>query len=139
MSQSSPAAPEPPSSEVGSMSDRLALEDEGGDVFVSRHPVDVEHVFGGLLIGQALRAAALTVPPGRPAHALHASFVVAGTGGEPVRYAVERTRGGGSFSPRRVVARQERGIVLVLTADFHGDERGVEYEVPATPGVPGPE
>jgi acyl-CoA thioesterase-2 len=38
-----------------------------------------------------------------------------------------------------VVASQERGIVLVLTADFHDDEEGAEYSTPATPGVPGPD
>ena len=27
----------------------------------------------------------------------------------------------------------------MLTADFHHDEPGVEYETPATPGVPGPD
>ena len=68
-------------------------------------------MFGGLLIGQALRAAQLTVPADRPAHSLHLSFAVAGTGGEPIRYEVERTRDGGSFATRRVVARQERGVV----------------------------
>ena len=96
-------------------------------------------MFGGLLIGQALRAAQLTVPDDRPAHSLHLSFAVAGTGGEAIRYEVERTRDGSSFATRRVVARQARGIVAVLTADFHDDEPGVEYETPATPGIPGPE
>src|SRR5256885_1558694 len=109
-----------------SMVDRLSLGDRGDDIFASRHPADVQHVFGGRLFAQARRAAALTVVPGRPAHSLHASFVVAGMGGEGVEYHVERTRDGGSFSTRRVVARQSRGIVLVLTADFHADEAGVE-------------
>jgi acyl-CoA thioesterase II len=118
------------------MVDRLALVAEPDDNFVSVSPTDARHVFGGLLIGQALRAAQLTVDPSRPAHSLHASFVVAGNGGEHVRYEVERTRDGGSFSTRRVVARQSRGIVLVLTADFHDDEPGLDYELPPTAGVP---
>ena len=132
-----PAMPGP------TMLDRLALVEQPGDVFISASPTDRRHVFGGLLIGQALRAAQLTVPVfdslSRAAHSLHASFVVAGTGDEHVRYEVERTRDGGSFSTRRVVARQARGVVLVLTADFHDDEPGLEYEVPATPDVPMPE
>ncbi|MET0324606.1 MAG: acyl-CoA thioesterase domain-containing protein [Ilumatobacteraceae bacterium] len=121
------------------MADRLALVETGDDGFVSRDPADDRRVFGGLLIGQALRAAQQTVTAERPAHSLHASFVDAGTGGEPIRYDVERTRDGSSFTTRRVVARQERGVVLVLTADFHHDEPGVEYEAPAPEGVPGPE
>jgi acyl-CoA thioesterase-2 len=121
------------------MADRLALVAHDDDVFVSASPADSRHVFGGLLIGQALRAAQLTVDAGRPAHSLHASFVVAGTGGEPIRYEVERTRDGASFGTRRVVARQERGVVLVLTADFHDDEPGLEYELPNTAGVPLPD
>lgn len=124
------------------MAARLALdpvEGTDGDTFVSHEPTDPLHVFGGLVVAQALRAAALTVPPGRSAHALHASFVVRGTGGEPIRYHVERTRDGGSFATRRVTATQERRVVLVLTADFHDDETGAEYEIPATAGVPGPD
>ncbi|CAN5748559.1 acyl-CoA thioesterase II [soil metagenome] len=123
------------------MADRLALDpvDDDIDVFVSRRPPNPRHVFGGLLIGQALRAAALTVPSDRTAHALHASFVEAGAGGEPIRYAVERTRDGGAFATRRVVAEQDHGAVFVLTADFQRDEVGVEYEAPGTPGIPGPD
>jgi acyl-CoA thioesterase-2 len=122
------------------MIDRLALGPAAEtDVFVSREPADARHVFGGLLIAQALRAAQLTVGDRRPAHSLHASFVVAGTGGERIEYAVERTRDGASFSTRRVVARQGRGVVLVLTADFHDDEPGLDYELSAAPDIPGPD
>ena len=120
------------------MADRLALDEASSGVFVSRHPADRRHVFGGLLIGQALRAAALTVAE-RPAHSLHASFLVAGTGGVPVHYEVERTRDGASFATRRVVARQRDLIVLLLTADFHRDEVGPTYEAPDPGGVPGPD
>lgn len=121
------------------MASRLALDEAGADVFISHEPTDPMHVFGGLVVAQALRAAALTVPAGRSAHALHASFVVRGTGGEPIRYSVERTRDGGSFATRRVTAAQDHGVVLVLTADFHDDEDGLEYESPATSGIPGPD
>jgi len=121
------------------MADRLALDDESADAFVSRDPPDRRHVFGGLLVAQALRAAAQTVDPARTAHSLHASFLVAGAGGERVRYEVERTRDGASFATRRVVARQAHGIVLVLTADFHDLEAGLEYEVPPAGPVPPPD
>jgi acyl-CoA thioesterase-2 len=122
-----------------SLVDRLALVPDGDDVFVSAESSEGAHVFGGLLVGQALRAAALTVGDGQPACSLHASFVLAGTGGAPLRHEVERTRDGSSFATRRVVVRQQRGIVLVLTADFHHEEDGVEYERSPTPGIPGPD
>ena len=119
--------------------ERLELDDVGEDTYVSRAAIDPHHVFGGLLIAQALRAAALTVGPHRPAHSVHASFVAAGTGGEAIRYRVERTRDGSSFASRRVVADQAKGVILVLTAGFHHDEPGPEYEVPAPLHVPPPE
>ncbi len=123
------------------MADRLALDAVDGqpDVFDSCLPCSRGHVFGGLLIGQAVRAAQLTVPDGRPVHALHASFLVGGRSREHLRHDVERTRDGGSFATRRVVVRQSVGPVLVLTADFHADEPGLEYARPATEDVPGPD
>lgn len=124
---------------TASLADRLALVPDGADRFVSALAPDGPHVFGGLLLGQALRAAALTVAGPQPARSLHASFLVAGTGGEPLVHEVERTRDGASFATRRVVVRQARGTVLVLTADFHREEDGVAYERDPAPGVPGPE
>jgi acyl-CoA thioesterase-2 len=121
------------------MVERLALEPAGTDELVSRDPADAHHVFGGWLIAQALRAATTTVHPDRHAIALHASFVVAGTPREHVRYQVERTRDGASFTTRRVTASQAAGTVLVITADFQRDEPGADYELPAVPGIPGPE
>ena len=118
--------------------ERLALDDAGDDTFVSRAEIDAHHVFGGLLIAQALRAAATTVGAERPAYSLHASFIASGAGGEPIRYRVERTRDGSSFATRRVVAEQRKGVVLVLTAGFHHDEPGPTYE-PDAPAVEPPD
>ena len=120
------------------MIERLALVETGADTYETVDATEGSHVFGGQLVAQALRAAALTVDGAREVHSLHASFVRAGAGGETIRYEVDRTRDGSSFTNRRVTARQSKGVVLVLTADFHADEPGVEYEAPATEGVPGP-
>lgn len=122
-----------------SVLERLSVDEVEEDCFVSREPIDGHHVFGGLLIAQSLRAAALTVGPHRTPHSVHASFVAAGAGAEPIRYRVERTRDGSSFATRRVVAEQTRGTVLVLTAGFHHDEPGPEYETPMALDVPLPE
>ena len=88
-------------------------------------PADEGHIFGGLLVGQALRAATLTLAPGRDAHSLHASFVARGGGGRRLRYDVERTRDGDSFATRRIVASEGNVVVFVMTAAFHHDEPGV--------------
>jgi acyl-CoA thioesterase-2 len=120
------------------MAGRLALARQGPDTFVGE--TDEGHVFGGLLLGLGLRAAALTVSQGQVASSLHASFVLGGAGGAPVEYSVERTRDGSSFATRRVVARQDgRGVVLVLTAAFHHEEDGPAYEPPAPVDVPPPD
>ncbi|MEZ5219822.1 MAG: thioesterase family protein, partial [Ilumatobacteraceae bacterium] len=71
---------------------------------------------------------------------VHASFLSSGRGGEPIRYEVERTRDGASFGTRRVVVRQDHGVVLVATIDYHDDEDGEEYSRPSPVGlVPDPE
>lgn len=98
-----------------------------------------QRVFGGLLVGQALHAAVRSVEQAWLPHSLHASFVRAGDGREPIRYEVEATRDGKSFATRRVVALQRGGPVLTLTAGFHADEEGPEYEPPPPVGVPDPE
>lgn len=121
------------------VADRLALVAAGGDVFVGHNVGGARHVFGGLLVAHALRAAHLTVTAAHRPVSLHASFVLAGKGDEPLRYEVERTRNGMSFSTRRVVCRQSRGVVLVAQADFHAEEAGEEYDLAPAPGVPGPE
>ena len=64
-------------------------------------------VFGGQVIGQALTAAVRTVPSKRFVHSLHAYFLRPGDMEYPIIYDVERTRDGGSFTTRRVVAIQK--------------------------------
>ena len=62
-------------------------------------------VFGGQVLGQALSAAHHTVED-RVAHSLHAYFLRRGDMDAPILYDVDRSRDGGSFSSRRVVAIQ---------------------------------
>jgi acyl-CoA thioesterase-2 len=91
-------------------------------------------LFGGHVAAQALAAAAATVDLGRIPHALHGSFLRVGKSSLPVRYSVERTRDGRSFSTRRVVAAQ-RDVVFEMTAAFHTPEPGIDWhrEIPAVP------
>lgn len=105
------------------LAELLALEPAGTDRFAAsgpRYPWGV--LYGGQVAAQALRAASLTVEPGRLVHSLHAYYLRAGRDDAPVELEVARVRDGRSFSTRSVVARQGGAEVLVLTAGFHAEE-----------------
>lgn len=87
-------------------------------------------VFGGQVLGQALRAAAYTVPPERRAHSLHAYFILPGDPNAPIVYLVERLRDGRSFTTRRVTAIQHGRPIFNLSASFQIEEPGVEHQDP---------
>jgi acyl-CoA thioesterase-2 len=86
-------------------------------------------IFGGHVIAQALMAAYRTVPD-RLCHSLHAYFIRPGDPKIPVIYQVDRARDGGSFTTRRVVAIQHGKQIFNLSASFHIDEDGPEYQHP---------
>ena len=94
-------------------------------------------IFGGHVIAQALMAAYRTVPD-RMCHSLHAYFIRPGDPSIPVIYQVERARDGGSFTTRRVVAIQHGKQIFNLSASFHVEEEGWDYQH-AMPDVKGPE
>jgi acyl-CoA thioesterase II len=101
------------------------------------HDIGAPQVFGGQILGQALSAAYRTVESRTP-HSLHAFFLRPGDFNQPVVYQVERSRDGGSYSNRRVVAIQHGRPILNLAASFHATEGGLEHQV-EMPEVPGPE
>src|SRR6478609_966656 len=92
-------------------------------------------VFGGQVLGQALSAAAQTVPAERPVHSLHAYFLRPGDVSKPIVYDVDRIRDGGSFTTRRVVAIQSGHAIFNLAASFQKPEPGFEHqdEMPEAP------
>jgi acyl-CoA thioesterase II len=94
-------------------------------------------VFGGQLIAQALAAAGRTVPEGLRAHVLHATFTRAGVRTVPVEFAVDPVRDRGAFAHRRVTASQRGEQLMTMSASFHHDEPGLEYQEPV-PEPPGP-
>jgi acyl-CoA thioesterase-2 len=95
-------------------------------------------VFGGQVLGQALMAAHSTIDDGRVVHSLHAYFLRRGDFNKPIVYSVDRSRDGGSFSARRVVAIQEGEQIFICSASFQTPEKGLEYQA-AAPKVPPPE
>ena len=58
----------------------------------------LQRVFGGQVLAQALVAAARTVAVTRVLHSLHAYFLLPGRTDIPIVYDVEAVRDGGSFS-----------------------------------------
>lgn len=95
-------------------------------------------VFGGQVLGQALSAAAQTVPPDRHVHSLHAYFLRPGDVSKPIVYDVDRIRDGKSFTTRRVVAIQGGQPIFNLAASFQIEEPGFEHQEPM-PEAPPPE
>ncbi|MEZ5498699.1 MAG: acyl-CoA thioesterase II [Steroidobacteraceae bacterium] len=94
-------------------------------------------VYGGQVLGQALRAAYATIDDGRIVHSLHAYFLRRGDFNLPIVYSVDRSRDGSSYSSRRVVAIQKGEQIFHLAASFQVPEQGFEHQMPM-PQVPGP-
>jgi acyl-CoA thioesterase-2 len=95
-------------------------------------------VFGGQVLGQALMAAHCTIEDGRVVHSMHAYFLRRGDFTKPIVYSVDRSRDGGSFSARRVVAVQDGEQIFICSASFQAPEQGLEFQATA-PAVPPPE
>jgi len=124
---------------VGELIDLLALERRGTDAFRGRsQDLGWGRIFGGQVLGQALSAAAQTVPSDRHVHSLHAYFLRLGDLSIPIEYEVDRIRDGGSFTTRRVVARQPSGAIFTMAASFQLEEPGLEHQ-DEMPDAPPPE
>lgn len=118
----------------------LDLEEIEIGLFRGRQPRTAQQrAFGGQVLAQALTAATHTAPPDRPVHSLHAYFLVEGRTDAPIIYDVETVRDGGSFSSRRVVARQHGRIIFTMSASFHVHEDGFEHHDRPPDAVPTPE
>lgn len=123
---------------VESLLDILDLEKIEHNIYRGRSPqVGWQRVFGGLVISQALVAAARTVSD-RPPHSLHGYFILPGDPSVPIVYQVDRIRDGKSFATRNCVAIQHGRAIFSLSASFQTEEAGLEHAF-AKPLVPPPE
>lgn len=97
------------------------------------HDIGTNRVYGGQVLGQALKAAQTTVEY-RQIHSLHAYFLRIGDHTAPIIYDVDRSRDGRSFSARRVVAIQHGKPIFTMSASFQVAETGMDYQekMPAT-------
>jgi acyl-CoA thioesterase II len=96
-------------------------------------------LFGGQVAAHALRAATLTVDAEHHPHSLHGYFLRPGKDDAATILRVDRIRDGRSFTTRTVVAQQDGEAIFSLTASFHKDEPGGEFQTPIDIGVPSPE
>ena len=116
----------------------IRLADEA-DLFVApeHHVTFSGRLYGGQLLGQALAAAAATMP-GRPAGSLHAYFLRGGQPDKPLHYRVARIRDGRVFANRRVEALQDGYTIFTMDCTFRTPEPGWAHQQPM-PDVPDPE
>ncbi len=84
-------------------------------------------VYGGQVLGQAIKAAYNTIDDNRHIHSAHAYFLTRGDVGAPIIYEVDRSLDGGSFSSRRVVAIQHGRQIFHLSASFQKPEEGLDF------------
>lgn len=116
----------------------LDLEKIEHNIYRGRSPqVGWQRVFGGLVISQALVAAARTVAD-RPPHSLHGYFILPGDPSVPIVYEVDRIRDGKSFATRNCVAIQHGRAIFSLSASFQTEETGLQHAF-AMPDVTPPE
>lgn len=131
--------------EAGSMEDvtrklvgLLDVAPMGDDHFSGESDdIGFPNVFGGQVLGQALMASSRTVE-GRLAHSMHAYFLRPGNPQQGIDYEVERVRDGGTFTVRRVIARQNEREILTAMVSFQISEDGFEHQQDA-PSAPDPE
>lgn len=95
-----------------------------------------KRVFGGQVLGQALRAASYTTD--RPAHSLHAYFLYGGDINASIIYEVDRLRDGKSFVSRQVRAIQHGRVIFSAMVSFANPEEGLNYQH-QEPEYPAPE
>jgi acyl-CoA thioesterase-2 len=117
----------------------LDFEDLGTDCWGAPTPAEgPPRLFGGQVASQALMAACLTVDRPRRPHSLHGYFIRPGRPNTPLELVVERTRDGRSFTTRHVTALQREKAIFELTASFHADEEGSDWQEPFDMSGPGP-
>ena len=123
---------------VADLVDLMRLETLGADRFLAQsEDIGTPAVFGGQVLGQALMAASRTVEADRPAHSMHAYFLLPGEHA-PIEYSVDRVRDGRSFTTRHVVARQGERIIFEMSASFQTVDEGIEHQLPM-PAAAGPQ
>ncbi|NND83106.1 MAG: acyl-CoA thioesterase II, partial [Gammaproteobacteria bacterium] len=112
-----------------SLIDFMTVEPLDRDLYRGQsRDLNTGQVYGGQVLGQAIKAALHTVDPERQLRSAHAYFLLKGDVSAPIIYEVDRSLDGGSVSSRRVVAIQHGRQILHLSASFQTAEPGLEYQ-----------
>ncbi|MGH6781662.1 MAG: acyl-CoA thioesterase, partial [Sphingomonadaceae bacterium] len=112
------------------LTESLALERIEVNTFRGVSPEDGPgRIFGGQVIAQSLLAAYETVEE-RICHSLHCYFIRPGDPRIPILFEVDRSRDGGTFTTRRVIAVQNGKQIFNLAASFQVAEDGFEHQAP---------
>ncbi|UBM58146.1 acyl-CoA thioesterase II [Marinilongibacter aquaticus] len=125
--------------QIQALIDLLELQKKGDYIFEGQnYQAPWKRVFGGQVLAQSLSAAYKTVPEDRIAHSFHAYFILGGDIAIPIDYEVEDLRNGGSFTTRRVVAKQNGEVIFIASFSFQKVQEGFDHQVDM-PDVAGPE
>lgn len=131
-----------PSSRISRPEDFAALLrlDSDGDHFISRHGEAnlTGHAFGGQLMAQAVAAAAYGLDPQRRLRSLHASFLKPLPLDPPLRYQVQTTLQGRSFSNLEVHSQNGQQAAFRASLCFQTQDQGPSHQ-DAAPDVRTPE
>jgi acyl-CoA thioesterase-2 len=116
-----------------------ALRGAGDDRFaVAAEAGAFDRVYGGLMLADAMMAAAATVPGDRRLHSAHCYFLRLGDPALATGYAVERLRDTRAFSVRGVRAEQAGAPINIATFSFTAPTVGFAHQ-DAMPETPPPE
>lgn len=125
-------------SEIDDITDILTLEPIEVNLFRGVSPArTLPRIYGGQVVAQALTAAYKTIES-RICHSLQCYFIRPGDPSLPVLYQVERSRDGGSFATRRVIAIQKGEQIFNMACSFQKPETGFEHQTDM-PAAPTPE
>ncbi|WP_337185734.1 acyl-CoA thioesterase II [Phenylobacterium sp.] len=115
--------------DTGTLAQTLELERLEVNLFRGTTPdkEQRQRIYGGQVIAQSLLAAYETVED-RICHSLHCYFIRPGDPTIPIIFEVDRSRDGGSFTTRRVIAVQKGQQIFNLAASFQTEEAGFEHQ-----------
>jgi acyl-CoA thioesterase-2 len=128
----------PPAITLRQVLDTLDLQQVNAEFFVGNQLDEIaHHISGGHIAAQALMAASRTVTDRLP-HSMHMYFLRAGDARRPVDFEVTALHDGGTFSARRVTARQFGTVLLEGVASFSKSVESTVYQQ-LSPEIPDPE